>query len=233
MITPLVGAEPVWARARIVLLPGAPRQREKTDVYVSTSELALATATTVVGAIIGLAISYYFFRRGGAARPTIIIGMEERAHIDPATVGVKVEMKVGTTKVTNLLLLELVVTNRGPRDLVVEDANDPTKHSLRPRIELPPGVRALADPWNPDGSEAGADVRVARLLHDSRQVLFVHIHRLANGATSKARILCTYRGVASGPPMAGESVDFFSGFIPDVDVQPAGLLKEPPKRLKR
>jgi len=159
--------------------------------------------------------------------------MAQLAHIDPSTVGVQVEMRVGTRDVTNLLLLEVVVTNRGPGDMIVEDASDASKHQLRPRIELPVDVRALADPWNPDGSRPAADVRLARRWQDNRQVIFVHIHRLAKGATSRARILCTYQADASSPSLESSALSFFPGFMPEVDIQPAGLLRRPAKILDR
>ena len=61
-------------------------QQDRRADLVTTADLVLAVVTTVVGAIAGLVVSYYFFRRG-AARPKIIIGMAQLAHIDPSTVG--------------------------------------------------------------------------------------------------------------------------------------------------
>lgn len=186
----------------------------------------------VIGAVISLVTSVYFFRRG-ATRSKIAIGMALLAHIDPSTAGVLVKMKVGTREVTNLLLLEVIVTNRGPHDLLVMDADDAAKHPLRPRIELPLDVRALADPWNPDGSLPVADVRLARQLQDNRQVVFVHIHRLAKRATSRARILCTYQAGTSSPSVEPSAMQFFPGFMPGVDIQAAGLLRRPARLLER
>jgi hypothetical protein len=206
-------------------------QQSSTVSIVTTPDLALATITTIVGAIMGLAGSYWFFRRG-AARTKIAIGMEELAHIDPATVGVRVEMKVGTREVNNLLLLEVVVTNQGPNDIHVKDADDASKHHLRPRIELPVGVRALADPWNPERSLPRAEVRLARRLQGERQVIFVHIHRLAKGATSRARILCTYHNCSSSPAVKPSALQFYPGFLKEVDIQPVGLLRKPAKQLE-
>lgn len=191
---------------------------------MSTEDLVLAGATTLVGALLGLAISYYFFRVGGAARLKIVIGLEEVARIDPATVGVQVKMKIGTMEISNLLVLEVTVQNRGAKDLVIKDAEDSSQHDLRPRIELPPGFRALADPWNPDGSKPGADVRIARQLRDSRQVFYVHIHRLARGAAVRVRIVCTQKGERNSGQIKGDELVFDPGFLPDVDVKPAGLL---------
>ncbi|UOZ10225.1 hypothetical protein [Amycolatopsis sp. WQ 127309] len=192
---------------------------------MSTADLVLAGSTTLIGALIGLAISYYFFRVGGAARLKIVIGLTEVARIDPATVGVQVKMKIGTTEISNLLVLEVTIQNRGAKDLVVEGAEDSSKHELRPRIELPEGFRALADPWNLDGSKPDADVRLARQLRDSRQVFYVHIHRLARGATVRARIVCTQKGERNTGRLMGDEVVFSSGFLPDVDVRPSGLLE--------
>lgn len=96
---------------------------------MTPSDLALAAITTAIGAIIGLAISFYFFHRG-TARQKIVISLEQLAHIDPSTVGVQVEMKVGTKAVTNLLLIEIIVTNHGPGDVLVADADDLTNTHL-------------------------------------------------------------------------------------------------------
>lgn len=200
---------------------------------MNASDLLLAGTTTLVGAGLGLGTAYYFFRRGGAARPKIVIGLEEIARIDPGTVGVQVQMKVGTTEITNLVLLEVSVTNRGPRDLVIDDANDLSKHPLRPRVELPLHFRALADPWNPGGSTPAADIRVARQLHEGRQVFFVHIHRLGVGTTARARIVCTYTASLSVPPLRPDALQFFRGFLPDVTIQSSGLLAEPATLLDR
>jgi hypothetical protein len=194
---------------------------------LSDSELVLTVVTTVIGAIIGIITAHYYYRKGGAARAALVITMEERARIDPSTVGVRVDMKIGTITVTNLVVLEIAVTNRGHRDLVVDDASDPEKHALRPRVELPEGLRSLADPWNPEGSGPTADVRIARQLGaDNRQVFFVHLHRLAKGETSRARLLCTYRTADPPPPLVGDELRFFPGFLPNVDVRVAGLLRD-------
>lgn len=200
---------------------------------MSGADIAITVGTTVIGVLTGFVISYYFYRRGGAARPRVVIGLEEVAQIDPATVGVQVKMKIGTIEVSNLLVLEVIIRNRGPHDLVVADADDPTKHDLRPRIELPAGVRTLADPWSPEGLSPAADVRLARLFMDGKQVIFVHIHRLARGASSSARIVCTYRESTNAQPLSKDAVQFFPGFLPDVDIRAAGLLEEPPALLNR
>ncbi|UOX86049.1 hypothetical protein MUY14_30320 [Amycolatopsis sp. FBCC-B4732] len=193
---------------------------------MSTAELILAAVTTIIGGLIGLAVSYYFFRVGGAARLKVVTGLDEVARIDPATIGVQVKMKIGTTDISNLLVLEVSVENRGAKDLVIEGADDPAQHDLRPRIELPEGFRALADPWNPDGARPEADVRLARQLRDSRQVFYVHIHRLARGATVRARIVCTQKGEQNSGQIVDTSMQFSPGFFPDVDIKPAGLLEK-------
>ncbi|GAB3156022.1 hypothetical protein GCM10027258_61830 [Amycolatopsis stemonae] len=193
---------------------------------MSTAELVLSGVTTLIGGLIGLGISYYFFRVGGAARLKVAIGLDEVARIDPATIGVQVKMKIGTTEISNLLVLEVTVQNRGAKDLVVDGADDASKHELRPRIELPEGFRALADPWNPDGARPNADVRLARQLRDSRQVFYVHIHRLARGATVRARIVCTQKGEQNSGQILDSSLRFSPGFLPDVDVKPFGLLEK-------
>jgi hypothetical protein len=56
--------------------------------------------------LIGTLVSYYFFRVSGSARQKIYIELNEIAHIDPAAVGVQVKMKIDTTEVSNLLVLE-------------------------------------------------------------------------------------------------------------------------------
>jgi hypothetical protein len=186
-----------------------------------------AVFLTVVGVILGAAASYVFYRLS-ARRLRLVIDLAELVAIDPTALDVKVEMKIGTLRPQNLVLLELSVTNRGPRDLVVSDAADPQTRHLRPRIELPVGVTALADPWNPAGVSPQSDVRVARSLVNGVQQLHVHVHRLASGQRSSARILCT----CSYPPglqdaIAQDGVAFFTGFLADADIQGSGLLRPP------
>jgi len=141
----------------------------------------------VVGALIGLAISHYYFRRGLSAGPQMIVSLTEKVRIEPATVCVKVEMKVGPIEVTTLVVLEVAVRNPGDKSLDVKDADDEERRRNRPRIELPSGLRAVADPWNPAGAPTLADVRVARQLRgsDECQVLYVHVHGLADLPTRR------------------------------------------------
>lgn len=103
--------------------------------------------------------------------------------------------------------------------------SDPDKWSRRPRIVLPEGLRSVADPWNPAATVAGADVRVARqLTDDGRQAFYIHVHSLRSGTTVRARLLCSYRGEV--PQALSETeVGFYPGFVPDVNVRSAGLLK--------
>jgi len=116
---------------------------------LSSAEVLLTVISTVVGALIGLATSHYYFRRGLSAGPQMVISLTEQARIEPATVGVKVEMKVGPIEVTNLVVLEVAVSNPGDKNLDVKDADDEQRRPKRPRIELPTGLRAVADPWKP------------------------------------------------------------------------------------
>ncbi len=178
---------------------------------------------TVLGALLSAVIGLVFYRRGGGARSKVRVGLAELAHIDPSTVGVRVEMRVGGRDVSNLLVLEVQVGNAGPRDVVVPDAGDPEKQGLRPRILLPSGVTALADPWNPSRSTARGDVRVARSLVDGRQALFVHIHRLAARTQVTARVVCTY-SQAGAPQAWRQGIDFEPGFLQDVSVVGVGSL---------
>lgn len=191
---------------------------------MTLQELLVGLFWAAVGGGIGWFTSWVFYRRGSARR-RLEIGLRELAHIDPATLGVQLEMRVGAQSVTNLYVLEVTVTNRGPGDLVVADATDLAHQTTRPRIALPGGVRALADPWVVDGSTDLADVRIARSLKDDRQWLYVHVHRLAVGATSTTRVVCTARGAGPVRSLDPSGIDFLVGFLEDVTVEPTGLLK--------
>lgn len=59
-----------------------------------------------------------------SAGPQMVISLTEQARIEPATVGVKVEIKVGPIEVTNLVVLEVAVSNPGDKNLDVKDADD-------------------------------------------------------------------------------------------------------------
>ena len=195
---------------------------------MSSAEVLLTVISTVVGALIGLATSHYYFRRGLSAGPQMVISLTEQARIEPATVGVKVEMKVGPIEVTNLVVLEVAVSNPGDKNLDVKDADDEQRRPKRPRIELPTGLRAVADPWNPAGAPTMADVRVARQLRkdDERQVLYVHVHGLAAGTTARSTVLCTYWKVPEPPiGLTGAELRFFPGLDSQFTARGDGLLK--------
>jgi hypothetical protein len=196
---------------------------------LSSAEVLLTVISTVVGALIGLATSHYYYRRGLSAGPRMVVGLTEKARIEPATVGVKVEMKVGPIEVTNLVVLEVAVSNPGDKNLDLKDADDGDRHRKRPRIELPSGLRAVADPWNPDGVPTRADVRVARQLRstDERQVLYVHVHGLAAGATARSTVLCTYwKDPAPPTALTGAELRFFPGLDDQFTARGGGLLKD-------
>lgn len=193
------------------------------------NDLLLNGVLAIVGLLGGLAISHFYYRRGGAARPRLTISLEEKARIDPATVGVQIEMKVGKIKVANLVVLDVVVRNPSYRDLAARNPTDPEQHPQRPRIELPAGLRALADPWNPEGALPRADVRVARQIREERQVFYLHMHRLASRTTVTTRILCTSPDSQSAPPLRPADLAFFLGYEPNIDVRAEGLLKQAPK----
>ena len=188
-----------------------------------SSDVVLTVSSTVLGAVVGALISRYYFHKG-ASRSRLQICLTEITRLNPATVGVQVKMKVGTIDVTNIVLLEVAVTNKGPNDIVVDDPEDVELRATRPRIDLPEGLRALADPWNPTGSKPASDVRVARQLLNGRQTFHIHIHRLASGASCTARILCTQRGDDSAQELAGPAIGFAAGFLQGTDIKPAGLL---------
>lgn len=190
---------------------------------MSQSDALISLGSILVGGLIAFFVSRYFFRRG-SARSTLVLTLEELAQIDPSTVGVAVEMKVGRFTVSNLLVLELRISNRGPSDIDVSNPNDPDAQQLRPRIELPPGIRSLTDPWSPTGAMIDADVRVARSIQQERQVLHVHVHRLAAGAQATVRILCTNRDHDPAPEWNPLDLRLSPGFLPNVDVRAEGLL---------
>lgn len=190
-----------------------------------TWDIALNVALAVVGLLGGVAVSHFYYRRGGAARHRLEIGMVELARIDPAAVGVRAEIKIGAQVVTNLVVLEISVRNAGQLDLDLHDgANDEALRNRRPRIELPVGLRALAGPWNPDGAPHGADVRVARQLLDGRQLFHLHVRTLAARTEVVTRVVCAYPEAEVGPPLEVDQLAFYPGFIAQLDVSPAGLL---------
>lgn len=191
---------------------------------MTSSDLWLAGVTSLLGLLGGWAISRFYFRKG-SPRIKLNVGVVEQAHIVPETLGVRVQMKVGTKAVSNLYVYEISVTNRGPHDLEISDAEDETKHGLRARIEMPAGVRSLADPWNPTRATPRADVRVARQMRNGRQVFFIHLHRLAKDETVHAVVVCTHAGDLASQPLSPEQVGFFPGYLVDVDVEPSGLLR--------
>jgi hypothetical protein len=197
---------------------------------LSTAEVVLTVVTTVLGALVGVLTSHIYFKRGLSSGPQLVVGLVEKARIDPSTVGVKVEMKVGSLQVTNLVVLEVTVSNPGGGNLSIADADDPRQHPKRPRIELPEGLRALADPWNPEGAPARADVRVARQLRgeDGRQLLYVHVHGLASGENARVSVLCSYRTAGSTKPLAAGELRFFPGMHERVTASGEGLLKDAP-----
>jgi hypothetical protein len=194
---------------------------------LSTAEIALTVITTVLGIVAGVVTSHYYFRREVDSEPRLVVGLTETARLNPASVGVKVEMKVGSITVGNLVVLRLTVTNRGRTDVVVPDAEDEGQHRRRPRIELPDGLRSLTDPWNPNGPSTLTDVRVARRLReeDNRQVLYLHVHGLAAGETSSTTVLCTDRLPVDRGPLSGEALRFFPGITPRFTVRADGLLR--------
>ena len=191
---------------------------------ILSSEVVTNAVSTVLGALIGFVTSWYFFLRG-TARSRVSVCLSEVANIDPSTVGVAVDMKIGATRVSNLMVLELSLHNRGPGDVDVLDAGDETRQDLRPRIEFPPGLRVIADPWNPQRSTPRADVRAARRLNGDVQEVHIHVHRLAVGETSRLRILSTWAGEAVAPPGVARSSRFVPGFLANTDLHPAGLLR--------
>jgi len=191
----------------------------------------LSVGLAVAGIVAGLLGGWYFFRRGGAARTKVVIGLEERSRIDPETLGIGVRMKVGVSEVTNILIFELTVANHGPADIEEADPEDESRQYLRPRLEFPDGVRALTSPWTPGGRTGSADVRVARQLVDDQQHFHIHIHRLKVGGVAQIRIIATYRSEASAPEIDADGFGFYPGFAVNRDVRPTGLLKTPARQL--
>jgi hypothetical protein len=196
-------------------------------------DLFLSILGALLGGSLSWLVTYRYFKMGGSARSRLAITLSEVARIAPSTVGIRLEMKVGSREVPNLLLFDLTVRNRGPHDIDIADAVEPGRRELRPRIVLPTGIRAVADPWNPEGSTPRQDVRVARTFEDTQQLLHIHVHRLASDASVSVRIVCTYELDEKPPLLEGKQVHFFPGFLPNVDVQALGLLAPPPALLER
>lgn len=195
---------------------------------MSPNDALVALGSLVLGSLASLAIARHYFRRG-TRRSTLTLDLRQVAYIDPSTVGVSVEMKVGRLRASNLVLLELVVMNGGPADIQVQNAHDATAHTLRPRIELPDGLRCLADPWCTADALPDRDVRIARSLEDGRQALHVHVHQLASKAEVTVRVLCAYGRESPRGDILPSALRFAPGFLPDVTVVGRGLLSKAPR----
>lgn len=131
------------------------------------------------------------------------------------------------------VVYEIQVHDRGPSDIVIDDAEDAEKHPIRPRIELPAHLRVLTDPWCPGGLTPDADVRVSRALRGDDQHLHLHVHRIAARATARVRVVCTYRDDATIPDDLARAIAFYPGFYAGVDIESAGLLARDSARLPR
>jgi hypothetical protein len=214
---------------RIVLWRRSPVNRIGVK-SLSSGEVVFTIVSTLVGAILGVATSHYYFRRGLSTGPQLVVGLEERARLDHATVGTELRVRVGRLEVKNLVVLEIVVGNPGSGDLDIGDPDSEEQHPKRPRIELPEGLRALADPWNPDGVETRADVRVARQLRKEidRQVLYIHVRTLAAGETVRTTVLCSYEQLPTPPALTAADFRFFPGIRTGFTTGATGLLKSAP-----
>lgn len=179
----------------------------------------LPLALSVFGC--GFALWAYF--RGGGRRSVLRIGMIVESVIDPSTIGVAINMRIGRYDVKNLTILKITVKNEGPGDIEVPDPEGETHRIGRPRIDLPPGMRVLANPWSPGGATGSVDVRVARSLQEGIQRLHVHVHRLHEGREAVIRVLATSRTEMRGT-LSSEDVAFMPGSIGDARVRSAGLL---------
>jgi hypothetical protein len=200
---------------------------------VNVEGILLAGITMVLGVIATGFFARHYFRRGGGARRRIELGLQEAVHLDEDALGLDLKMKIGERDLTNLVVLRLTVANTGWADVVIDDADDHEKHHLRPRIELPVGLRAIIDPWTAGGTTARSDVRAARSVSDGRQRIHVHLRRLATKETALINVVCTYPELQAAPAWNHSSVAIFEGYTPDVDVELAGLLQPPAYRLDK
>lgn len=193
---------------------------------MSAADVMFGVLMAVVGIVAAILVTRHYYLRGGGARLKISVGISESAHIDPGTVGTDLALRIGTYDVRNLIVFDLTVRNEGADDVVVTDAEDATQQHLRPRIELPPGFRALVDPWTPGGASAAADVRVARTFVDDCQRLHLHIHRLGVREQVHVTVVCTFRPRPTVSPVRGREIGFYRGFLGGVDVEAVGLLSK-------
>jgi hypothetical protein len=200
-------------------------------VCVSIWDISLAIGTLVLGVVATWFFARYYFRRGGGARRKVAMGLQESVHLDEEALGLDLKMKIGDRDLTNLVVLRLTVANTGPADVVIDDADDHEQHYLRPRIELPAGLRAIIDPWTAGGTTARSDVRAARSMGDGRQRIHVHIRRLATKERALINIVCTYPELHAAPALNHSSFAVYEGYTPDVDFELAGLLQPPAHRL--
>ncbi len=189
-------------------------------------DVVLLALGTVLGLVAAVAVGYYFFFRGGAKRTRVTMRLSERSRMDPQEAGVLVELRVAGRNIENLLTFDLLVHNHGPLDVDVQDAADPDHRADRSRFMMPSGVFALTDPWNPTGRSSHADVRGARKRVGDRQVIFVHVHRLAVGREAIVRVLCHYVLEANPPQFTGKDFSFGAGFLADREIEGQGLLAQ-------
>lgn len=177
----------------------------------------LAAALTVVAA-------YEFYRRGGSRKSALKLRLEQESVLDPDKLGVRVTMRIGNYRgITNVVVLLLTVKNSGPHDIALRDPENDSDHDQRPRIDLPTGMRVLADPWTTQGARPETDVRVARRLDNSTQRLYLHVHQLGAKQTATIRIIATMHPNPVGN-LVSTDFGFRQGFIPNVKIKRKGLL---------
>jgi hypothetical protein len=187
---------------------------------------------SIVLSLAATAVGVWFFVLGGSAKRKVTIDLKETGRVDPEQLGAHFEMKIGGTRVKNVVLFELTVSNRSFQDVPADKQELEDSSDRVPRVELPIGVRALVDPWTPDPPASSRNVKVARNIQHEQQMLYIYVHRLVKRSEVRTRIVCHYLEGESPPPISPESVRFYPGYMQDTKIKPSGLLKRPPSLLE-
>jgi len=195
--------------------------------------------------VLGIAVSGVIHYRGGSRRRTITIrlmGMSSDAQWNYAR-----QLMAATEHAESqlIIVMKLVIKNRGPQDVAVPDFDSPRWAALRPRIRLPQDFElarlpngALYQRW-PIGeslSLINSEVRLAfepkpaeNLRRPGPLDIWIHIARM--NTKTKVQLIFACKAPerlrpldSTGIPIAigGEQIAFWHGWILDARVRPKG-----------
>lgn len=184
------------------------------------------TVSGIVLAVVGLALTYWVFWRGGGRGTLVTVSLLQEMRIDSDSLGADVAFLVGRGRRSNLVILDVGVCNRGPKALYAPGGGDPNDPKTRPRIELPERLRIIVDPWTTSNFTDHNDVRASRHIEEAngRQYLSLHIRKLAKGEQASIRVLCTDVSKEPGRDLTGAELGWHPGFMLDATAVGAGLL---------